>query len=532
MTFLGIEERDNLKRRRLLELLLYFIIFSYITIMSMLTPLVIDDILFMNMYLENSGGSTNFSLKGILGFIEVMRKYDNSRISNMFAPICALVTPFKQLFPFFTGLCVCGCVRIISIWSNKSQSPFATFLIWMTILIFLPWRNNIFSQDYSLNYVFGSFITLLNIYFIVNHEKKGWKASNFCGIIILSIVAGGWHEGFAVPTIFGLFVCTIFNRFKRSPQWYAILATYFISAIAFGLSEGMINRAIIEQTTPIPLVYYKLIADLFVPIILFLCVMVGCVYKKGRKILKKIFCNDVVVIFFFTCIIASIISIKFDHTARTAFYPDLCAIIVVFVAFSQIGIKDYVTCERNRRWIKYLIGFLFSGIWLIQGASSIYWQHIFYEENKEIMKGISESKTGTFFYDITMPEEVPIYTLYFPSKSNWVTEMQLRSVRDYLSNDMASIVPTALRLARIENSRNIGNGFYENGGAIFTAINYNPTRKFVYFDLMLKDGRMLYNKPAFDSVYINEYGDKYHYYKIYNINSSEIQSLTINRLGR
>lgn len=507
--------------------LMYFFIFSFVVAMTYLTPIQLDDLAFINLYLEHSEGNDGISLKGIIGFFQSMRENDNSRISNQLAPIFALVTPFKQLFPLFNGLCICGIIWIISKWCGAPRHPFFILCLWFAMVVFLPWRNQLFCQDYALNYIFAGFITLFNIYILFKYEREGWTGIRFFVAILLSILAGGWHEGFAIPTLTGLFVYGVVNKMKKSQQWYVIVSIYLLSAIIFGLSEGMINRAIKEQTSPMTINYFKLTADLILPIISYVALLIMLIFKKASRFLISLVNDSIVQIFFVASIISFLLSIVFDHTARTSFYPVLSTIIVWSVIITK---NKTVFLSKKIKQILSIILFL---VWSFQAISSIVWQYRLYKDNDNIMKDYREYKNSTIFYDIVMPEKIPLYTLYFPSKSIWVTTFQFKCLGDYLHNENVAVVPTALKNASTSNSRSLGNHFFEKNGAIFTDKDYFRGYEYmVFFNIKMKNGMYLYDMPSFSIPYQNEFGENFYYYKIFKQSGSEIQSISINRIDK
>lgn len=503
--------------------IIYAIIFLYVVIMISLTPLQLDDLFFMRLYLDNSEGYEGISFNALWKFVEYMRDNDNTRIGNLLAPIFAIVAPFKQIFPFLTGFCVCGIVYLISYWSDRNKTPIYILLIWTIMILFLPWRDQIFCQDFALNYIFSSFITLYNVYLITRFEKRGWSGMSFCYTIFITILAGGWHEGFAFPTIGGLLICMVLHRFKMSWYWYGVVAIYLVSALIFGLSPGIIDRAGRKFIIIDNYIYLRLFINLVLPIMLYLVTLYLILINRNRKeYLKRFLLNDIVIVFFFASMLSFTLNVLFDYSSRTAFYPNLCSIIVIFV---MINWKH----ERFVKSVNLLVASVCTVILLIQGWSSIMWQYKLYQENKIVMKGLAASKTGTFFYDRILPSDIPIYTLFFPSRSVWETRAQIKYLKIFLKDDLAAVVPTSLKNANINDGKDIGNGFYMYEGKIITNNNMlnNECDKVIYFDVELTDGIKLSKRDGYITRFTNDHSQILYYCQLPKIDSSKIKSITL-----
>lgn len=75
-------------------------------VMEWLTPFQFDNIVFDAVYLEFSGGSSDFSLDAYLQYINHIRQEDNWRMANILAPASTLILNNKPLFSALCGLCV------------------------------------------------------------------------------------------------------------------------------------------------------------------------------------------------------------------------------------------------------------------------------------------------------------------------------------------------------------------------------------------------------------------------------------------
>lgn len=73
-------------------------------LMQYFTPVMVDDLVFVAQYLAANDGDGSFSLDALRRFALYNRLHDNFRIANMLAPFSTVISPWKELFPVFTGL--------------------------------------------------------------------------------------------------------------------------------------------------------------------------------------------------------------------------------------------------------------------------------------------------------------------------------------------------------------------------------------------------------------------------------------------
>lgn len=53
-----------------------------------------------------TAGSSDFSLSALAGYFRELRLNDNSRLANVLSPFTTLITPWRYLFPWLTGLAI------------------------------------------------------------------------------------------------------------------------------------------------------------------------------------------------------------------------------------------------------------------------------------------------------------------------------------------------------------------------------------------------------------------------------------------
>lgn len=518
------------KKSQILYLSLLVLIGVIYSIYFFLTPYLLDDLNFISIYKSLNHGQENFSPEGFFQYFKTLRVIDNTRISNLLSPFSTIIFPFNKIFSFTSAFVYIGIIVLIRKIGGYNRYKFSfTAIIWLLLTVFLPWRDNLFVADYALNYIYSGFVTLLYIYLLIDFERNGYYNSYRIFVLtILAIAAGGWHEGYAFPTISGLCVWIMLSRFRVSREFWGIVLIYIISSLFFALSPAMFDRVIKESGEHFYVIrIFKLIIDLILPFVTVFILITLTLFTKGRSLLKPLIHNPYFIIFAIAMILSTLISIPFSHSPRQSFYPTICALIVIVILFKNIFYR-----WRSYHFIlQRLIPALCIIICVTHAAVCIPWMYKFNQEYKTIISLFKNNpKNSTVFYDIIFPEEVPIYTLYFPCRSQWITSFHLGSLGVYLNRKDCVVVPTSLKDASVKNSIDInGDGtIYRKGNAIWFK---RPEDMYCfmggYFLIKLTNGKTLTYHPAFTRTFKTTYGDSIEYIKPFNISANEIAKIKL-----
>lgn len=211
--------------------------------LTYVTPLYIDDWMFLSNWKEHAG-SSDFTFKGWWNYYEFTRGYDNGRIANALAVFTSMFSPFKEIFPILNGimmtLLVVLCKRI-ACFNRTANKTVWICLTWFCCMVFLPWAP-LFVADYSLNYIWGAVLNLGFLYCLLIYEKRGWTSTSLLLCILLSVIAGGWHESMAIESICGLGLVILVKNKSLSPYFYLVSLIFLIFTFIFGFSQGMRDR--------------------------------------------------------------------------------------------------------------------------------------------------------------------------------------------------------------------------------------------------------------------------------------------------
>lgn len=504
---------------------LLLLIAGVYTVIYYFVPLQLDDWTFMAEW-RNVGGEEGFSLTKLYNYWQVIREGDNGRIANTLSPFSTVISPWHQIFPLLTGIAsamVVAMTGVLAFGRKDGKRLLPLLLSWAAIIYLLPWRDCIFVKDFSLNYVWGAFITLAFILYMLTAIRNGWTPLKFIVLVLLAIVAGGWHEGFAATTVCGLLLLTGVRGFKLPWQWWAVGTIYVASMLFFFISPGMFARmgkdaGVIRAEYSV----VKMCADFF-PVILLLFLMAGamCV-KRGRDLLRR--CLRFPVFIVSAGVVASgvIISFYFNHSPRSAFWPDLCAVIMI-LSIARGFVERVMATNANG-----YISLLMICVCAVPMGFTMVWQRAFYLEAREIMTQMTQSATGTVYRDVIPTSAVPNYTLRMPTRSHWVTPFHYKCIREYTGISYPAVVPPELQYEGYSAGRPLGGNAraVRVGDAILLPPDYPADISVI----SAEGGASGKERVGFIGValpYINELGERNVYFIPYGIDSGDIEYLDL-----
>lgn len=457
---ISTEKRKNLSREIWIGLILLSVaICNYL--MSLWTGVALDDWVFMSTW-EEENGDNPIGLSTLYNFWSEIRQNDNGRIANVMSPIMGLFSPWKELFPIFTGLIMAGIVYAISAFAfgSKGTTPLTVVLAWGATLI-LPWRNYMYVNDYSLNYLWGIALTILFVGYTVKNEERGWKPLTFFIALLLAFIAGGWHEGIAISALFGLFLLTIVRKFKFSPNWYVLGFFYVGTALWFYFCPGMLRRTNREiGEVALGMNFIKYCVD-FLPIIfLIFTLIIELIIPSTRNLLKKTIRNKWFVFGAGVIVMGTFLSMIIAHQPRSAFFPDIMALALIFMLTAQIW-RIIQRSDFNTYFtlVMYLVIVAFY-------CPVLVWQNRFHHESETILKEMEKSENGTVYLDIIPKDSPPGYTLKIPRNNIWLTAFHYWAMKEYFHYPYPAVIPTVLNTDSVAKK-----GIIYDGNA--KAIGYN-----------------------------------------------------------
>lgn len=506
------------------------------TVLTVHVPLGLDDYVFKVEYLTANNGSSDFNLGALLRYEAAVRAVDNGRISNWLSPLSTTIQPLATMFPYLTAAMLTAVLIMAARWScpGRWRSLTAMALMWLMMVVWLPWHNTIFLADYSLNYIWGAAVTLGFVSLMVLINRRGWHWWQLALMMPAAVVAGGWHEGFAIPACAGLLVLTFTAGCKdnaevttacgtaarplRPPfrwsrcgwQWWLVGVVYGLSALAFALSPGMLNRAGREAGNGIMMPWFKILMVHFLFFATAGLFISMSTVRSGRRIIVRAWQLTWFKLAAVMAVTSMLFALVFVARPRTVFLPNLCCSIVLLNVF-------YLWLDRrSARWWMW-IGRAAAAVWvlcMVQGGYAAYWQGKYYDESEAITAAVDRSATGTVFYDVIQPVELPLATMYMPPRANWLENIQYYGYRQLTGKPYTAVVPTDLRFARGGDAaglipgtmqlRNLNSSYY---------VDYCPqedSMASLEYDITLADGSVhrLYTQFI---PFISEPGDTLYY---------------------
>lgn len=522
--------------QRLLTIGLLIFIAALYGLLSLWTPPALDDWIFMAEWQEINGEAPP-SFSALLEFWEEIRLYDNGRLANTLSPLSTLLSPWKELFPIMTGILTASIVALVSFFSFSTRTrlednrdtaftPVILTIVWAALFFLLPWRNSLFVADYSLNYIWGAAVTMFFMTAVMQRERKGWSKLWLTVCLLLAFFAGSWHEGFAVSTISGFLLYTLLRRKGLSRQWYLIGFFYAIVTLAFCLSPGLIQRS--ERELGVGGVgssLLKIIFD-FLPVVLLIgLIVLMSLIPSLRDGIKKAWGVQVFKIGAGIVVTGVILSLAFTHQPRSAFWPDIMAIVMLFILTKPIWINLTET-----RFGGYL-GIIALASCLVPMTYILTWQRNLHDESELIVKKMEQSESGTVFHDIISSSALPFITLKMTNQGAWVTQFQFRALGEYLKKKYPAVVPKELETI---NGKEIysgtliplgGNaGAFRVGNSIILPYATNPAT--IPIEVSLRNGETK-EAVAFLLPYLTPVGNPLTYINIYNVSVEDIDKIYI-----
>lgn len=486
------------------------------------TPLGLDDWMFMGVYHDHNGPGNAFDIGAWIDYIAELRANDNSRISNMMSIFTTTIEPWCGFSQLLTGPVVAFILymilRLTRITTGRGR---VAAILWIAMVIFLPWRDSLLVRDYTLNYFYSGAISLLFIGVVLRQERRGWSVTGILLTAVLAIVAGGWHEGFSLPLCAGMVVWTLVKRFRMSRGWYVVGVAYGVATLAFALSPGLLHRAGVQVSASQVNFNYKFWADnLLTGLTLCLLIASMCL-QRGRRHMAPLTRNPLFVIMAVAMVTGLAMNFMIRHFPRMSFWPSICSMIVLMLYF-----RAWIEVNCRRLWAGIMAVACYMAC-VAHGVVSVMWQIRLDREADDIVAQF-DTGTDTVFYDIVEPDTFPVYTLYFPEKKLWVTPFNYFAMCNYYKHDSMAVVPRALRDADEGNSTRLeGNlGVMAKDGALWgmlpddLATMDNPT-----VNVTLRDGTVLCDRLCLILRYTGEDGKKRHYMKIFKLPVEQIRGV-------
>ena len=389
-----------------------------------LTPPQYDNHLFEAVYLECSGGEESFSAGAFCKYVAELRVNDNWRLGNLVAPLFTLMMP-HWFFAILTGVCVAAIAACIVRFSGcpASRRAAAVVPVWATMLLFLPWRNSLLTCAYALNYIFSGAAAMVALslgFAAIRRQRLLWLA------LPLSVVAGMSHEGIAVPAAVGVAALMLLKRDIKA-QWplYLCGCAMGLTGVLWAANSYILMRGSAEVGAPA--IVENPAASVFNNILVLGALLAALVFRK-----RVPWRNSCFIVFGVSAVAGTALSFAVRLSARTAFWPELCAM-------TALGVWLIPAIVRWRR-----ANVLCACGFFALAAYTLYVGHycrIARDSYREALAMLSHSETGTIFYRGVCPSDIPRFTLGIPSRSAFVEPFTFRVLSERYGRPVAIVPP-------------------------------------------------------------------------------------------
>lgn len=422
-------------------------------VLQWFVPLAFDDWMFVSV-LREQGGS-------LVDFARVTRQVDNARLANILCPVMAVGLP-RWLVACLCGLATAVMYALMARLAHVGATGLA--LIWAVSLILMPWLDNIIVLDYMLNYVFSSCAALAFIY-IICVAAKGRLSGAFLTLgVILAILAGWMHEGFAAPLCVALGIFALTRKLRISGQWWLLFGALVLATAWTVSAPGILARAGSETGNfwdimpPAKLAYCSLGIALMAAALLATAIL-------RRQVFAQVCKSPVFIVLVAWCLVATVMALVLRPNMRYFWVPDMSALIV--------------TAMVAARWFSEPAPAVKRGVWIVVTVAMcaemchlIYWQRVFYKQESEILAAVEASPTGTVFYDLNHGKTLPMTALSIPVDKAWYvwnTYCVLNQWHQTFDRKVVSVLPADLRGASSDEMVPMADapGFYDLRGHIF-----------------------------------------------------------------
>lgn len=448
-----------------------------------------DSLGFEALYLRYNGGSSAASWDAWLSFARELWLGDNIRIGQLVSPFVSLYMP-----RWMWALCVGGfmwCILSVTLQMTRPAAGrrfFCASVLWGALILFLPWRNCLLTQAYSLNYLLSGAIVVAFaacwLKCLSVHTASSFKFLT----LVLAVLLGWTHEGFALPLAAGCLVWMLSCRLrdtKVAPVAWVAWGVLCCVALGTALCPGLIGRLMNEVSDSGTGIDHspgiRIYADVCLSLLSLVMVLILAMVPSGRRILKKWAAESVTAVSFTALVGACVLSLMVDHTPRSAFPSQLYAII--FLAAAAMPLLRHIGGR--------ICGVCGAAIVLLVCAHflhTIKWTRLFASQNMEILARMKNSP-GTLYRDIIFPWEVPFTTLYFPSRSTWVDPFTYTEVSALTQCDTIAVVPTAFDTDLSLNPGMEAGDALRKEGHLYTAEIMPEPWQITYMRAIYTDGR-------------------------------------------
>lgn len=362
----------------------------------------------------------------------------NGRIPDKFMPLMSLLPPLGKflLEAAVIWLMLTAAVRLAS--GNRRMTPSGAVVCAASVMLLVPWFDNGFLSCMVLNYHLTIFLNFLWLWLFVYADDSRRGRWRLLGLILLSLLAGGCHEGESVLLLPGIAFAACKMR-PLSMRRLLMICAYVAGAALILVSPGLWNRADVSIHRPDPQ-YFTIFVVAANVAILFLAACAVLFYRRLRhRRLPPYSRPEWLLITIFALQVAAITLLFFSvgFFIRMWWFGVSSAIVGLAIILHRISIPQTLT-----KIAASLIGALV----LANFAIVVYYQSLIKQEHDAVILAYRHSPDGVVYHDFQYIGRPLPLCLRRQQRDLFMTEHTAQLPGLYRTDDTPiSLLPTVLR---------------------------------------------------------------------------------------
>lgn len=410
-----------------------------------------DTLLFEGLYLRLGGNGNGDAIdwNAWADYASYQWWHDNVRLPNLICPLVTLFTPEWLELIIFGGAMMVMAAAVERLCAQGEAIDWRRLvMVWLLIAVALPWRGAMFNTDYALNYIVGGGVATGLLWLMwSNRGSRVWSSGLTAAGVLLAVVVGWWHEGFAVPLCAGMIALIALRRVSLRSTVTALTLVTLVVAVACVNCRGMMQR-IAGENNALNWTWRTLVYD---NAFVWCNLGVWTASAMSWGVRRFVGCEADDSLWMLT-VVASLSGVVLyalgANGARAAFPAELYAIV-------GCGLWIWPLLRRLRRRCLLMVSACVASALVVQEASAIVWMIRLRRQQDEIVTMMKGSPHKTVYYDMIKPWNVPWYTLGYADPFPMLNYFNYNCLAISMPGDElagSAVVPTCLDadLAQVE----------------------------------------------------------------------------------
>lgn len=434
---------------------------------------------------------------------------DNIRLGN-------LLVVFFLMLPKWIGSSIALLVWIYSMLVSykladidlrKSALVLLGLVLWG---VFLPWSNRLGSLVFQFNYVLGTGITLLFIYFLKLDGPDQNNNSVFL-LLITGLIAGWWQEAFSIAVFVGLIAIMAISPSHRNKRYTAALAGLCIGILIGTVTPGTATRMAWYSSFTTEAIKAKLLYIIAYNLPYYFLLLL-IVWNKWRDRKVELWGDKLLMFAVVSGCVPILITLVVYVEPRVTWWTQIISIIAIMRIL-------------NKNFAVYWKGYaLRNGVWLAPAAVLMFAHLIFSDIYVLKMRsGLERAVTDylrnpdkSVFGQTIEVKDQPLICAKMPDVLFYSgVDHQLSSILSKLSGQTNfSIIPEELREADSKSGREVGQeqNIRDLGGFLFMAAGKNDLPPYTRIEFEVDYGNGKRKVAGYASPFMSEKDGKRYYY--------------------